>query len=55
MKIRVSPSRTREMGFCGGGKIKRVELEIEGQVYNLNYLGYLVSNDDNDISIKLQR
>jgi hypothetical protein len=38
--------------------IKRVKLESEGkiikQVSNFNYLGYIISDDDNDISIKLQ-
>jgi hypothetical protein len=38
--------------------IKRVTLETIGkiieQVYNFIYLGYLISNDDNDVSIKLK-
>jgi hypothetical protein len=43
----------------GGKNIKMVNLEIEGKIieqsYNFNYLAYLISNGDNDNSIKLQR
>jgi hypothetical protein len=39
--------------------IKRAKLESEGkikqQVFNFNYLRYIISYDDNDISIKLQK
>jgi hypothetical protein len=55
--MKIFPSKTKAMGFCGK-KIKRTKLEIEGtiieQVSNFNYLGYLISNN-NDITIKLQR
>jgi hypothetical protein len=55
--MKISPSKTKAMGFCGKN-IKRAKLEIEGKIIekvpNFNYVGYLVLNDDNDISIKLQ-
>jgi hypothetical protein len=42
-----------------GKNIKRVNIKIEGkiieQVSNFNILGYLASNDDNDVTIQLQR
>jgi hypothetical protein len=46
------------MGFCSKN-LKTVKLETEGkiieQISNCNYLGYLISNDDDNINIKAQR
>jgi hypothetical protein len=56
--VKISSSKMETIGFCGRN-VQRVKIEIEGkiteQVSNFNYLGYLISSDDNDISVKVQR
>jgi hypothetical protein len=55
--MKISSSKTKTIGFCGKN-MQRVEVDIEGKtiepVSNFNYLGYLISDDDKDINMKLQ-
>jgi hypothetical protein len=51
---KIYPSKIKPVGFYGKN-IKRVKLNIEGKIIepvsNFNYLGYLISNADSNISI----
>jgi RNA binding exosome subunit len=55
---KISTTKTKTTGLCGKN-IQRVKIEIEGkmieQVSSFNYLGNLISNEEKDINIKLQR
>jgi hypothetical protein len=56
--MKISTTKTKTIGLCGKN-IQRVKIEIEGkiteQVSSFNYLGNLISNEEDDINIKLQR
>jgi hypothetical protein len=56
--MKISSSKTKTMGLCGKN-VQRTKTEIKGkiveQVSNFNYLGQLISNEENGINIKLQR
>jgi bisphosphoglycerate-independent phosphoglycerate mutase (AlkP superfamily) len=55
----ISYDRTLKKQWDSVEKTRRAKLGTEGKIIenvsNFNYLGYLISNNDNDISIKLQR
>jgi hypothetical protein len=56
--MKISSSKIETMGFCGKN-VQRVKIEMEGKIVdkfsNFNYLGHLISNEEKDINIKLQR
>jgi hypothetical protein len=56
--MKIFTTKTKTIGLCGKN-IQRVKIEIEGkikeQVSSFNYLGNLISNEEKDINIKLQR
>jgi hypothetical protein len=56
--MKVPTTKTKTIGLCSKN-IQRVKIEIEGkmteQVSSFNYLGNLISNEEKDINIKLQR
>jgi hypothetical protein len=56
--MEISTTKTKTIGLCGKN-IQRVKIEIEGkiieQVTSFSYLGNLISNEEKDINIKLQR
>jgi hypothetical protein len=56
--LKISTTKTKPIGLCGKN-IQRVKVEIEDkiieQVSSFNYMGNLISNEEKDINLKLQR
>jgi hypothetical protein len=56
--MKMTTTKTKTLGKCGKN-IQRAKIEIEGkiieQVSSFNCLGNLISNEEKDINIKLQR